>query len=91
MQIEMLFSLEKTAENMDYSMVSLTQGIEKLRDNVDAIEGRVRGIWLPKFPTDSVIASISGCMILALLGRKQISWAVGVLSGLWGAPIQLVL
>lgn len=80
----MLFSLEKAAENMDYSMVSLAQGMEKLRDNVDAIEDRVRGFWLSKFSTESIIASISGFIIIALLGKNQMPWVMGVLSGLWG-------
>lgn len=91
MQVEMLSSLEKAVEDMDYSMVSLAQGMEKLRDNIDSIEGRARDFWLSKFPAESVIASISGFMILALLGRKQMSWTVGILSGLWGTLVRLDL
>jgi len=65
-------------------MASLVKEMERLRDTVEAVEGKIHSFW--KVPKKTILsAGVLAIFILAiLLGEAQVAWGVGIFSGAWG-------
>ena len=82
----MLSSIKKASETTDHSMVALVKEIERLRDTVQVVERKVHSFWPWELPKKSILTTgiLAIFLIVILIGGKQVTWGVGIFSGLWG-------
>ena len=86
----MLSSIEKATGSVDKSMVSLLDAAENLKLSFETIEERVYGLASSK--RSILFTCLMGfLMLIIILGRRSVSWGMGLFSGLGGGFFFLLM